>query len=180
MSFPDIDSLGDSRDMPRFITGEGKRLPGVRRVVNVANPAAGADWSVAVPSGVMWRLTTGVATLTTSAAVANRLPGLSFVTSDGMIYRSPDDNAIGANVVANRVYVCNGVNAQTVNNNSWSEVAVPDMWIPSGTLISSNTTAIDVADQWSNIHLFVGELYATDQLLSEWHERELEAYRATQ
>lgn len=180
MSFPEINLTGDSGDLPRFITGEGKRLPGVRRVVKVANPAAGTDWSVAVPSGVMWRLATGVATFTASAAVANRFPGLSFVTSDGMIFRSPDGNAIAANVVSNRTYVCNGINAQTINNGQWSEVAVPDVWIPSGTLVSSNTTAMDVADQWSNINLYVEELYATDQLLSEWHEREMEAIRAAQ
>lgn len=54
----------------------------VRRIALGATPAAGADWSVTVPGGFIWRVISAYASLVSSAAAGQRMPRLQI--SDGV------------------------------------------------------------------------------------------------
>ena len=169
---------GDSSDLPRFITREGKILPGVRRVVNVPQPAAGSDWQVIVPSGVMWRILGGEQTLVTDATAGNRYPAVAVFVEGFRVFHSGNGNAVAASQTGystiEDVWSVNTAGALS----GYGYLQCPTMWLPSQAVFRSYRTLIGAGDQWENVTLLIEELYATDQVLSEWHEREMEAYRA--
>jgi hypothetical protein len=126
--------------------------PGFITSVNVANPAAGADWTFTASAAVRFRVVSVNAQLLTSAAVANRIPRMLI-----------DD---GANIVSN------GAPNQIVPASTTSQVTgtttvtsaganIPDVLcsIPGNAILKpgwrlrSNTVNIQAADQWSNIWL---------------------------
>ena len=169
---------GDSSDLPRFITREGKILPGVRRVVNVPQPAAGSEWSVQVPAGVTWRVLGGQYSFGTSAVVGNRIITLQSVIDVAVVawtfYNATIPASNGITVI-----VLPGPNFSTGTAlNGRTQLFMPYMFLPAGAIIGSWSSGLDAGDQYSGIHLYIEELYATDAVLSEWHEREMEAYRA--
>ena len=150
----------------RFLTHSGKILPGVRRIVHVPNPAAGADWQTVVPAGVQWRILSGIATLTTSAAAGNR-GATSTVIVDGVLIWNGHSSAFTAGSTA-QVYpiVVGGANEQTYITNGVESLWYQDVFYPQGSVIGTSTSSINVADQWSAISLWVEEVYFTDSQLS--------------
>ncbi len=58
------------------------------RLINIANPAAGVDWTVTIPINTRWNLRHVFATLTTSAAAANRNPRLQVTAGGAAVFRS--------------------------------------------------------------------------------------------
>lgn len=151
----------------RFLSHTGQVLPGVRRIVNVKNPAAGADWSVTVPAGVQWKVIGGAANFTTSATVDSRHPFMivkwdgyrlstagtvvSIAASSGLTLGITSDPAVAYAI---------GV-AQEVG------LTLPNLYFPDGTTIGTNTASLQAGDQWSSIALWVEEVYVTDAQLSE-------------
>ena len=151
----------------RFLTDSGSIRPGVSRVVKVPNPAAGADWTQAVPGGVMWKILSGQATLTTSAAVATRLPQIQ-LTSAGVnvgVYSAAGSVAASLTTVVSFTQKSGSsillAGATSVPN------PLPDYPLVQGDTFGSLTGAIQAADQWSAIAFVVAEYYITNPLLSE-------------
>ena len=119
--------------------------------------AAGADISFTVPNGVMWDVVSVVGTFTASAAAANRQVGWIVKSQDGTTVYQYN---ITANLTA-------GQNATFTfsENVTLAPVAIattnhllmpqPVPWIPAGWSFGTNTTAIDVADQWSAVGIWV-------------------------
>src|SRR6516162_1693189 len=89
---------------PRFLTTEARVLPGYKRPVAITTPAAGANWTVTVPGGRMWRPIAINATLVTSAAVANRIPGIQFQIYGVTTYVNDNSTAITASTTRTLVY----------------------------------------------------------------------------
>lgn len=150
-----------------FLSRQDRVLPGEKRVVQIPTPAAGADWSVTVPGGRQWRISAGRAIFTTSAVVASRIPRLTL--SDGTtIYW---ENSVQATMVASNVYrlgfSAGGAQQSTGNANVDSALTLPDLWLPGGHQFMTQTTAIDVGDQWSGLALFISEYWFDDQYLSQ-------------
>jgi hypothetical protein len=123
----------------------------------VSNPAAGADWVQTVPSGKRWRVMTGNFQLATSATVANRFPAIVFDDGVNQFYATAWDNAIVASTPVAKIslgpqrYVAvNDGNAQTI-------AYIGNLILSPGMRVRSNTTSIQVGDQWSNIFLLVEE-----------------------
>jgi hypothetical protein len=122
----------------------------------VSVPAAGADFSITVPSNLIWRVSSVIATLVTSATVATRITHLVI-----------DD---GTNVVSDSV-MRNGVTASSTQLMTWGssfQQAAPSdnsqpgyledgLVVPAGFRIRSLTTALQAADQYSAIYLLVEE-----------------------
>jgi len=133
---------------------------GFLRAINQGNPAAGANWSVTVPNGARWLIQSVESRLVTSAAVANRIPHI--VITDGAgdeLFNSPASAAQAASLTV-RYSACGGVQAAV--NDGAAIVPIPDVAsMLQGWTIGVTTTAIDVADQWSNIWLN----------LVEWNEQ---------
>lgn len=127
-----------------------------------ANPAAGADIAITVPSFVRWRLFFMAAKLTASAAVGTRATALQEQDSTP---RNLTRSAIAQGTIA--------ANQNTIFR--WKEheqLFVPDVAgtggsvtdakpsgakIPAGGFIKTTTTALDVGDQWSATFLGLEE-----------------------
>ena len=164
-------------DHPVFLTTQGRRLPGVRRAVTVANPNAGADWSVAVPSGVMWRIVCGFDNLATSAAAGSRITTYVVKVDGVKVFQS---GAAGNQAASNSwphsfsPYIASMAffSAAVV-----MQYPVPDMLLPQGATFGTQTAALDVLDQYSQIALLVDEVYVTNQQLSQRHHEHEQAER---
>jgi hypothetical protein len=120
--------------------------------VVVPNPAAGADWSVTVPASEVWSLVTITATLTTSAAVANRLPSL--VVTDGNV-RYARMSAVNTQAASLTSIATWGPYGQSGQTGTVVRGILPVAALGPGETIGSLTDLIDVADQWSAIVLRV-------------------------
>lgn len=124
---------------------------GMLTVAGITNPAAGADWTITVFSGGVWKLLQAQGTLTTSAVVAVRFPTLVITpptmlpiaqfasatlpasSSDAFIWAVGKQNSTVANVVITTM--------------------LPDMLLVPNTVIKVQTANIQAADQWSSITL---------------------------
>src|SRR6266403_789995 len=129
---------------------------GIIRSIAITTPAAGADFTFTVNTLTRLRIISISATLTTAVAVANR--NVELVIDDG------------ANVVAE---IDSGFSqlASLVNDYTWMDsgpigaafdnvVVLPlpaNLSLPAGFRISSETTGIQAADQWSAIRMLVSE-----------------------
>lgn len=149
--------------------GAGKRTP-----IPISNPAAGSDIKIVVPGGVMWRLISLRAKLTTSSAVANRLVGFQLDDGNPGYTASPayetDQDTTNLAASSNRVFELITAHAANLETNvlisgnvSATRFFVPEfvilqMGLLPGHRLLSKTTAIDVGDQWSNVQLFVEEV----------------------
>ncbi len=125
-----------------------------RRVVKGVTPAAGADWSVIVPGGRAWRVVSIAASLVTSAAAANRAPGL--VVSDGS---TQFVNAGPSGVQAASLTYAYGWyhSAAGIGFSTWRTQPIPELFLPAGFVIASSTALMDAGDQWSAPVLWVVE-----------------------
>lgn len=128
------------------------------KTVLVSAPAAGADWSIAVPGAVVWQVEAVTAILTTSATVANRLPRLRLGDGSNTFCEIvPQSNQAAS--IAGRYSYARGLSAgPAVGAANGQNVALPKLaMLPAWTLTMS-TLNIDATDQWSGIVLDVVEL----------------------
>jgi len=129
---------------------------GLARSVQVANPAAGADWVTSVPAGARWLVQSVRAVLTASAAVANRIVHLVITDGGG---NTLFNVAASGNQVAGQAIgwsACGGV--QAALNDGAGLLPLPDVAsYLQGWTIGTATTAKDAGDQWSAISLNVLE-----------------------
>lgn len=153
--------------VPRFVSREGRVLPGVRRVVPIPNPNPATDWTVPVQGGRQWRIQGGSATLTTDATAGQRFVGLD-VTLDGVrLHHLVDSVGVAPSTAAPVSIVAPAMAAATGDRTFAMAISAPDFWMPAGAILSSLTSAFGAADQWSNINLWVEELWVTDDQLRE-------------
>jgi hypothetical protein len=131
----------------------------VRRVIVVPKPAASADWSMTVPGGVVWSVKAIVATLATSATVANRAAAISMTDGTTEFYRG----AAGAVQAASKTFRYSWSPTESPSaTGSVVNADIPDVVLPSGYAIGSSTELIDTTDQWSAIALCVVETVVQD------------------
>lgn len=162
-------------DDPTFLTREDRRLPGVRRLLQVPTPAAGADWLATVPGGRQWRILAGRWRLVTSAIVANRSPGTQIQVDGIPIFENLLQSSLAASSTADLSSIDNSVNAVGQWVGSKWLAYIPGIWLSPGMAIGSETVLMDVGDQYSNIRLYIEECYADNTQLSEAHlERQAE------
>lgn len=127
----------------------GKAFDGVD-VTKVSNPAAGADWSWAGPSMTPFKVRSVQAQLVTSNQAGTRFPVLQFKTRNGDVFMNapgPATQSVSLTGV-DSWFVGANLNAVLVNDQS---AAIPDLWLPAGTIIQTTTVAIQTNDQWSGI-----------------------------
>lgn len=161
----------------RFLSHTGYVLPGVRRIVNVSEPAVATEWSVAVPAGVQWRILGGTAALHTDATVANRQPN-AIVTIEGVQVSSAVSPAtITAGSDVTYTAITDVVVANDTVHNDKQGLIYPFVFIPQGGTIGTSGSNLQAGDQWSAIALWVEEVYVTDAQLSEAARIEAELNR---
>jgi hypothetical protein len=127
------------------------------RGIQVLPPAAGAEFSVTAPGQGTWRVVALSAVLTASAAVANRLPALTWNTSDGMVASSPATAAVTAALSTRFSALAGAIGAGVAAGPQlWATPTDGFVLLP-GHSLASVTAGLDAADQWSAIRLLVVE-----------------------
>jgi hypothetical protein len=128
------------------------------REITVANPGAGVDWTTTVPAGVLWQVQSIIATMTTSATVANRVLQYTADDSATVVARtatSTNQSASTTGVLSASVGLQNVANfpgsTLFASTGLWSDTLLPAF------RIASNTINIQAADQWSAIRIMVSE-----------------------
>lgn len=121
------------------------------RLLQVPAPAAGADWTFTLPAAGYWRIRSVFATLTASATVANRQPGLAITDGTVLWHRARPGAVLIANGVAD-VLAMPGLGFQTQGATQGTfTLPIPDVVMPPGFVISSVSTALQAGDQYSSI-----------------------------
>lgn len=124
------------------------------RTVQVPAPAAGADWSLAVPAGSVYGLISVQASLTTSATVADRAPRLQLTDGDA-IYLDLPPQAVQAASLTGRFAWVQGMS--TYGSAGGQVVGMPALLLQPGWTLGTSTDNIDTTDQWSAVELLILE-----------------------
>jgi hypothetical protein len=132
--------------------------PGFMHRINQANPGAGLDFSFQATAGQRWRVQSLVASLTTSAAVANRQVHALVQDSGGTTYWNESALAVQAAGTTVVYSFGPGLTPQTTTDGV-QIVGLPSNLILAQTdLIKTATTNIQAGDQWSLINMSVEQL----------------------
>lgn len=135
---------------------------GIPQVVNPGNPAAGADISIAVPSGAIWRPVSLRATLTTAVAVANRLVSATYQSAGNVLMESPSNFTQAASIVNTYNFFDSAQYLATPFNLRTVAPLPSNTFLQRGNTINTVTTGIQAADQWSSVILLVQEWFLND------------------
>jgi hypothetical protein len=141
---------------PLEITRAGHYRINEYRVINLAQPAAGADLVATVPATVVWEVKALQFQLTTSAAVGNRIPHL--VLKDSLGFAFFNFPAIQNQQAAQTLQYSAGISSVAVafdNSVTWVLPYVSRLlqqWT-----IGTLTTGLLAGDQWANCNLLVEE-----------------------
>lgn len=136
--------------------------PIVRKVKQVANPAAGTDWALAVPGGNVWAVKAITAVLTTSAAVANRAAKLQVNTGDGIVWSANAAAPQTASLTWRWSWAPGDGYANSAAGVANNAPFPLDLFLMPGYTIQTLTLNMDVADAWSSIRVVVEEGYQGD------------------
>jgi hypothetical protein len=150
----------------RFLTDTGEIRPGVRQVINVPNPAAGADWTYTVPGGQMCKVVAG--TFTVAIAADSGASEYLFVAlgSAGItvwrtVYESPDPS------VTFPVYISQVSQAYPSGDEGRGvSTSLPNYVLSSGDTVGTEGINYAADDQYSAIALLIDVYYFTDEQLS--------------
>lgn len=133
--------------------------------VAIAQPAAGADWTL-TPTGLgAWRILSLSGLLTTSAAVANRAVALVADDQTVTYFRTPASTVQAASLGIHYSAFDGGSSGLTIGVDQALNWPNGGLVLYQGHRLRSVTTLIDVADQWSQVAALVEELPTGRQLL---------------
>lgn len=122
----------------------------------VANPAAGSDIAVSVPTGARWLMQSFAGQLVTSAAVANRIPHIVISDIGGNQLWNVAAPAAQVASTTVRYSACGGV-AVSSNDNA-TIMPIPDVALNfQGFSFNTLTTGLQAGDQWQNIRISIVE-----------------------
>jgi hypothetical protein len=134
--------------------------PGNIRLISVAQPATGAEWTLTVQNGARWRVMAIESKLVTAVAVANRISKVQYF--DGIsglsFYTAVPDQAVAAATTA-QICAAPGANT-TIPELATVNQALPIDLVLSGlnpTTINSLTTGLQAGDQYSSVSVLVEE-----------------------
>jgi hypothetical protein len=134
------------------------------KVLPIASPAAGNDFTITVPGGALWEVLGFQGVFTTSAAVASRQARLQYANGDGALFFATAAATTIPASQANRMSWAQGLGTFGTTAASNAPLPTPPIPLPVGFRINSFTANIDVADQWSGLILIVREWSETDVL----------------
>jgi hypothetical protein len=134
--------------------------PGLLQGVTVANPVAGADWSISVPVNARWKVRSVAATLTTAVAAANRQVSITVADLTAFKFRGfPLQNIVASTVALISAYPVTPYTSIVATD--FTLPLPPDLYMTGAPATSDAlqtvTVGIQGADQWSAIRLLVEE-----------------------
>ena len=160
----------------RFLANTGQILPGVRRIVNVAQPAAGQPSVITVPGGEQWIVLSAMVTLVTDANAFTRQPFATISIDNQIVWQSALTSGVAASST-NPLTLSSVIGSQNLQGTGGTSVSVlPNAALPPGSQIKVCTAgSIDNNDQVSAGVYWVERYYFTDAMLSEI-ERKIERW----
>lgn len=130
--------------------------PGLTRSLQIANPAAGAEFTFTNATMTRLRVTSISATLTTAVAAANRMANVVIDDGANIVAQLPAFSLQAASLAF--VYTGSSGVAGYLAPGTTVVIGFPsDLMLAASWRIRSLTTAIQAADQWSNIWMSVQE-----------------------
>lgn len=136
----------------------GARFIGIQDERRLPPPAAGADWIYKVSGGTWQRIALVAATLTTSAAVANRVPRFRILDGDSNVVYATASATVQAAAAAVLYSLVPGNANLDRTVAGVTSLGLPALWLPAGYQLAVSTSLLDAGDQWSQITLLVEEL----------------------
>lgn len=163
---------------------EGDTLERTLQVIPVAAPAAGAQWTKAVPGDQAWIIRSVLAKLVTSGVAGTRSIALTFDDQTNVFAAATAAATQITGLTQTYAWMTDfGPNAVGVAGGFVSS-ALPELVLPPGFRINSAASAFDAGDQWSGIFLLVESLltrpFGTRQIQEATRYGELVAPYATE
>ena len=114
----------------------------------LAQPAAGADFIVALPTFECVRLLSVTAKLVTAVTVANRHPVIELVDADGNVLVQ---SSVGTALAASTPGIVSWSVGSVLDGSGSGgyQGPLPNMWLPPGCKAQSAVGDLQAADQWS-------------------------------
>lgn len=165
----------------RFAGSSAASLLGRREPRRLANPAAGADWSLKLPSGYAYRLLLVRWTLKASAQAAGRMLAFQISDGDGLVaLQTVDSGEVTAGLTAS-ISLAPDLTTAASSDKLRHTIAMPAVLLDAGWTIGSLTTAIQTEDQVENVRLLLeqlddtypGETPGREEVHIVHHDREL-------
>ena len=119
--------------------------------------AAGADFSFTVPVGLLWNVVSISALFTASAAAANRIPAFFVKNEAGTTVYTYNVATLTANQTGTFTFSEDVVSPATFATGTKMLEPMPSTWLPSLWSFGVTTAAIDTADQWSGLAVWIQE-----------------------
>lgn len=130
---------------------------------SIASPAAGAAWSIRPGTGKLWRLYSLCGLFTASIAGANRSVYLEFLVNGLALQRRLAPVYAHPPGVASLYTWAPGLTTTTTNAQLANNAPLPDpCWLDATTDVYGQVFTLDVADQWSSLHVQYEEWLLAD------------------
>ena len=127
------------------------------RVIVVADPSVGGEFSIDLPTGVRWEIKTVTGLLTTDANSGNRIPRLQIKDGSIIVAEFASDFVLLASDDMRYLWGP-GLSQVTTNPTSASRgIIVAGLRLVDKMTIGSTTPSLRAGDQWSEITLLVEE-----------------------
>jgi len=139
--------------MGRFISGE-RPWRRSRRIELGADPAAGVNWSITVPSGRVWEVLSAFAELVTDATVANRAARLIVGDGSTTFLSIPPAGLQTASLTYRYAWLALGAAYQS---GSGQAMALPRLVLEPGWTIGVSTEGLVAGDNWGAPRLLLLE-----------------------
>ena len=131
------------------------RLHGSHVVVSLPSPAAGAALTQTVPGSVQWEIESISFLFTASAAVATRIPFVSFLDQAGVTFCKVNSAFNVTAGSASQVTFGTELSQFGANNSASMGSGIPRMRLGDGLRVQVSADAIDVADAITAVRMFV-------------------------
>lgn len=159
--FADYLTDGNALAWPQGQIRQSIEGPGWVQSLGVANPAAGANWSVTVPTNARWLVRGITFTLTTSATVATRTVEVNLTDGVNQLQVFPAFNTQAASLGFR--YNANSTTANVTTDTTQIQIPIyADLRMVAGWVLSTTTVNIQVGDQYSGIRLTLEEWIETN------------------
>jgi len=145
-----------SREYPKEIMDKSANSKVTYKVVTVANPAAGANFSQTVPANKIWEIQTIHFHLVTSATVASRYPSITIDDGTTMFGEITVNQVVPEN--ATREFTFAMYIQQVGNFFNRMSAPLPLLVLNAGARITSSVGSLLAGDQISAIAIYVKEI----------------------
>lgn len=126
------------------------------KTITVANPAAGAEWSITVTATKIWEVLSISCQLITDATVATRRIVISFNDGTNEIFKVGSQGTQTASLTNFHSF------AENINSSATHGAAVsttmPKIVLPAGYKIETKSLSLQAGDQYALITLYVKEI----------------------